>query len=169
MSLLVRHADPRDAERLVELASAVAGEPEGWLLADSRWRSAQQERRYIRLLRGHPDAALLLAEAEGGEIVGRLSVSRDPHPSSAHVADLGLMVAGAHRRRGIASALMLAVEEWAREAGVRKLELHVFPHNAPARALYAKLGYAEEGFRHEHYRRPDGRYTDAILMAKRLD
>jgi RimJ/RimL family protein N-acetyltransferase len=169
MSVVIRHADPRDAERLVDLASAVAGEPEGWLLADSRWRSAQQERRYIRLLRGHPDAALLLAETDGGAIVGRLSVSRDPHPSSAHVADLGLMVAGSHRRQGIASALMQAVEEWARAAEVRKLELHVFPHNAPARTLYAKLGYREEGLRHEHYRRPDGRYADAVLMAKRLD
>ena len=50
-----------------------------------------------------------------------------------------------------------------------KLELHVFPHNAPAIALYEKLGYEREGFSRRHYRRPDGRFVDAILMAKLLD
>jgi hypothetical protein len=51
------------------------------------------------------------------------------------------MVARDHRRRGIGLALMEAAEEWARRVGVRKLELHVFPHNTPALALYEKLGY----------------------------
>ena len=45
----------------------------------------------------------------------------------------------------------------------------VFPHNAPAIALYEKRGYVREGFRRRHDRRPDGRFVDAILMAKLLD
>ena len=51
---------------------------------------------------------------------------------------------------------------------MRKLELHVFPHNDAAIALYEKLGYRREGYRKEHYRRGDG-YVDAILMALDLD
>jgi RimJ/RimL family protein N-acetyltransferase len=51
---------------------------------------------------------------------------------------------------------------------VSKLELHVFPHNEPALALYEEAGYEREGFRRRHYRRPDGSYVDAVLMAKRL-
>ena len=165
--MIVRPAEPADAVRLVSLASAVAAEPEGWLLADSRWRSPRDERSYIRALQRHPDAALFVAESAGA-LVGRLSVMRDPHPASMHVADLGLMVAAAHRRRGVGSALMSAAEDWARGAGVTKLELHVFPHNAPALALYERLGYEREGHRKRHYRRPDGRFVDAILMAKQL-
>jgi RimJ/RimL family protein N-acetyltransferase len=164
----VRPAELRDAERLVALASSIAGEAEGWLLADSRWRSPGDERRYIRALRRHPDAALFVAEAEG-ELVGRLSLMRDPHPASRHVADLGLMVAASHRRRGIGTALMAAAEAWARGAEVAKLELHVFPHNEPALALYEKLGYEREGYRTRHYLRPEGRFVDAILMAKLLE
>ncbi len=163
----VRPAVPADAARLVALASAVASEAEGWLLADAGWRSVGEERRYIRAVQRHPDAALLVAE-RGAEIVGRLSIVRDPHPSSAHVADLGLMVAAPRRRRGIGSALMCAAEVWARRAEISKLELHVFPHNHAALALYAKLGYQREGLRVDHYRRPDGELLDAILMAKRL-
>jgi RimJ/RimL family protein N-acetyltransferase len=163
----IRPAETADAAALVALASAVGAEPEGWLLADASWRSVADERRYIRSLRRHPDAALYVAELQA-EIVGRLSLARDPHRSSAHVADLGLMVASSHRRRGIGSALLVQAEDWARSAGVTKLELHVFPHNAPALALYESLGYEREGHRRDHYRRPDGRFVDAILMAKQL-
>ena len=167
MSVRIRAAEPADAAQLVALASAVGAEPEGWLLADSRWRSAAEERRYIRALRRHPDGVLIVAEDEG-IVVGRLSIVRDPHPASAHVADLGLMVAASHRRRGIGRALLRAAEEWARGSRVSKLELHVFPHNAPALALYEDAGYEREGFRHRHYRRPDGTFVDAVLMAKRV-
>lgn len=168
MSIDVRVAEPGDAAALVALASAVGGEPEGWLLSDARWRSVGDERRYLRALRRHPDGAVLVAEA-GDAVVGRLSIARDPHPSSAHVADLGLMVAATHRRRGVGTALLSAAEDWARVARITKLELHVFPHNTAALALYEQVGYEREGYRHAHYRRPDGSLVDAILMAKLID
>jgi RimJ/RimL family protein N-acetyltransferase len=160
----VRVAEPGDAERLVELAREVGSEQEGWLITAGEWRSASAERRYLKAIRKHPDAAVFVAESNGG-IVGRLSISRDGHPASDHVADLGLMVARDHRRQGIGLALMETAEQWAREAGVRKLELHVFPHNVPAIRLYEKLGYEREGLRRGHYRRGD-ELIDAILMAK---
>jgi len=163
----IRAAEPADAAALVALATAVGSEPQGWLLADSHWRSVADERRYVRALRRHPDGALIVAD-DAGMIVGRLSLVRDPHPSSAHVADLGLMVAASHRRRGIGRALLAAAEGWARGAAVSKLELHVFPHNEAAIALYEGFGYEREGYRRRHYRRPDGSYVDAVLMAKRL-
>ena len=160
----VRYAEPGDAVELVELARAVGAEAEGWLITDGDWRSVADERRYVRALRRSPYGAVLVAEADG-RIIGRLSVARDPHPASRHVADVGLMVARDERRRGVGRALMEAAESWARENRVAKLELHVFPHNTPAIALYEKLGYRREGMRRRHYRR-GGRLLDAILMAK---
>lgn len=167
MNALIRAAVPGDAESLVSLAIAVAGEKEGWLIADARWRTVGEERRYIRTLQRHPDATLLVADLEG-ELVGRLSLMRDPHPASSHVADLGVMVAAGHRRSGIGTALMEAAEAWAARAGVTKLELHVFPHNRPAITLYEKLGYEREGLRRQHYARSDGGFSDVLLMAKQL-
>jgi RimJ/RimL family protein N-acetyltransferase len=164
----VRPADPADAAALVELASAVGAEPEGWLISDATWRSVGEERRYLRAIRRHPDAVVLVAE-ESGQIVGRLSISRDPHPASRHVADLGLMVAAGHRRRGVGRALLQAAEDWARGAEIRKLELHVFPYNEAAIALYESCGYEREGYRRAHYRRAGGAVVDAILMARLLD
>jgi RimJ/RimL family protein N-acetyltransferase len=51
---------------------------------------------------------------------------------------------------------------------VVKLELTVFPHNAPAIALYKKLGFREEGLLRRRYF-IDGRYMDAVLMGRDLD
>jgi RimJ/RimL family protein N-acetyltransferase len=160
---IVRRADPNDAAALVALGEAVALEAGGWMLSTETWRSASDERRYLKAVRAHADAAVFVA-VDGDEVVARLSVARDPHPASAHVADLGLMVAASHRRRGIGRALLEAAVDWARTAGVRKLELHVFPWNEPAIALYESYGFVREGYRHEHYRRGDD-YVDAILMA----
>jgi putative acetyltransferase len=162
----VRPARPEDAATLVALGSAVGREEGAWLLTSAGWRSVSEERRYLRALKRYPDAAVYVAEEEG-TIVGRLSLARDPHPASHHVADLGLMVAATHRRRGIGRMLLEQAVTWARDAGVRKLELHVFPWNEPAIRLYETFGFEREGLRRDHYRR--GReYVDAILMAYRL-
>jgi RimJ/RimL family protein N-acetyltransferase len=162
----IRRAEPSDAEQLVELGRAVGSEAEGWLIAVDGWRSVADERRYLKAIRRYPHAAVYVAEDEG-RIVGRLSLSRDQHPASAHVADLGLMVAVSHRRRGIGRALLETAVMWAREAEITKLELHVFPWNEPAIALYEGFGFEREGYRKKHYRR--GReQADAILMAYTL-
>jgi RimJ/RimL family protein N-acetyltransferase len=159
----IRPALPSDAAELVALARAVAAEPEGWLLSVGESRGVGDERRYLRVVRRSPHAAVFVAEAREG-IVGRLSLARDPHPASTHVADLGLLVAKTHRRLGIGRALLERAAEWARGAGVTKLELHVFPHNAPAIALYERFGFEREGYRRAHFSSA-GRTIDAILMA----
>jgi RimJ/RimL family protein N-acetyltransferase len=165
--VVIRPARPHDAEALVSLAKEIGTEPEAWLISVDDWRDTGAERRLLRALRRHPDAQVFVAEGSSG-IVGRLSVGRDPHPASAHVADVGLMVAAGHRRRGIGRRLLAQAVEWAASAGVRKLELHVFPYNEPALALYESFGFEREGYRRGHYVR-NGRYVDAVLMALDLE
>jgi RimJ/RimL family protein N-acetyltransferase len=162
----IRRATPADAGALIALAAAVGREPGGWLLTTDVERTVADERRYLRAVHRHGDAAVLVA-VDGDAVVGRLSVARDPHPASRHVADLGLMVAATHRRRGIGHALLDACVAWARVAGITKLELHVFPWNEPAIGLYEKFGFEREGLRRGHYLR-DGATVDALLMAYHL-
>ena len=160
----IRRAEPGDAQALVALAREVGAEPQGWLITRNSWRSVADERRYLKALRRHTGAAVYVADTDHGDIAARLSVARDPHPASRHVADLGLMVAAGHRRKGIGTALLEQAVVWAHETDVSKLELHVFPHNAPAIALYEKFGFVREGYRRGHYRRGD-ELIDAVLMA----
>lgn len=164
--ITIRRAEPGDAAALVVLAERIGREPQSWLLTTEAWRGIWEERRYLKAARRHRDAAVFVAEDEGA-VIARLSLARDPHPASRHVADLGLMVAESHRRRGIGRALLDQAVDWARTAGVRKLELHVFPWNEPAIHLYESYGFVREGLRAGHYLR-DGQEVDAILMAYRV-
>lgn len=52
-----------------------------------------------------------------------------------------LYVVPEHRRRGIGTALMRYVEDWARTRGDRQIGLQVFQSNKSALNLYNNLGY----------------------------
>ena len=55
----------------------------------------------------------------------------------------------------------------AEKHGIEKIELQVFASNRPARALYRKFGFRQEG-RRVRGRKLDGKYDDVILMGKLL-
>jgi putative acetyltransferase len=79
---------------------------------------------------------------------------------------LGISVAPEAQRRGVGTALMAAMCDYAdRWAGVLRLELTVYADNVPAIALYRKFGFAVEGT-HRAYAIRDGKYVDALCMAR---
>jgi ribosomal protein S18 acetylase RimI-like enzyme len=101
-----------------------------------------------------------LAAVVDGEVVGSLHV----RASRFGFGEIGMLVAREWRGRGVGSALVAAAIESARERGLHKLSLSVFPHNTAAIALYRKFGFVEEGRRAKHFRRASGELWDAIEM-----
>jgi putative acetyltransferase len=101
-----------------------------------------------------------LVAVEGVEIIGSLHVEA----SRFGFGDLGMTVAREWRGRGVGSALMTAAIDWAREQGLHKLSLGVFPHNAAGLALYRKYRFVEEGRRVKQFRRANGELWDSIEM-----
>ena len=69
------------------------------------------------------------------------------------------------RRQGVAAALLDALEAQGKERELAFLTLEVRQSNAPARALYEKLGYLQAGLRRNYYENPR---EDAIIMTKTL-
>jgi RimJ/RimL family protein N-acetyltransferase len=100
-----------------------------------------------------------VAEAEG-RIIGGIHIGASRHG----FGEIGMMIAKDWRGRGVGSALVEAAIAWAREQGLHKLVLDVFPHNEAAIALYRKYGFVEEGRRARQYRRADGELWDALQM-----
>lgn len=60
---------------------------------------------------------------------------------------LSLWVAPNARRQGVSRMLIGAVTDWARQQGCKQLFLDVADANAPAIALYDRLGFARTGCR----------------------
>jgi [ribosomal protein S18]-alanine N-acetyltransferase len=65
---------------------------------------------------------------------------------------LGLATLPAARRQGVARRLLSELVADARAAGARRVTLEVARGNAPARALYASLGFSEFNVRKAYYR-----------------
>lgn len=70
------------------------------------------------------------------------------------------------RRRGIGEALVKALETELRARGSHCLTLEVRTSNAPAIALYEKLGFSQAGLRKNYYRDPK---EDALILRKELE
>lgn len=96
----------------------------------------------------------------GTELVGELHVERTPFG----FGEIGMMVASGWRGRGVGTALLVTAIAWAREQGLHKLTLGVFPDNEAALALYRKHGFVEEGRRVKHIRRANGELWDLVEM-----
>ncbi len=79
---------------------------------------------------------------EAGEKVGYIWYAA--HPRRGEIAFIyDFEVYESFRRRGYGAAALEALAAEAQGRGFKSLQLHVFGHNAPARRLYAKLGFAE--------------------------
>lgn len=163
--VVVRPALPRDAASFLELYRSVAAE-ERHIRTEAVTRSARHYRRAFR--RSRTDREAFLVAVAGGRVVGQLSISREDHPVTRHVATFGMAVAADRRGRGIGSALVAEALRWARESGVEKVELTVYPGNEAAIALYRRFGFSEEGRLVRHSKKSYG-YEDEILMGLWLD
>ena len=115
-----------------------------------------------------PPEAHLVAELDG-RLAGYIRVKPvTPLRENAHVLGIvGLAVAPANRRRGVASALLAAAEQHARARGARKLSLRVLSSNETAMRLYERHGFQREGTLRDEFC-IGGRFVDDVVMAKHL-
>ena len=100
--------------------------------------------------------ALWLVAVEDGVVAGYVGSQ-----TVLQEADMmNIAVADTHRRRGIARML---VEELIRQLDAYQLTLEVRSSNAPAIALYEKLGFTQVGLRKNYYHKPK---EDALILRK---
>ncbi len=108
----------------------------------------------------------LVAEAEG-QVVGSAGLHpAGPMARRRHVMHLGISVAREWQGRGVGSALMAGLCDYADNwLGILRIELTVFVDNPRAIALYERFGFEHEGT-HRGFALRDGVYADAHFMAR---
>lgn len=108
---------------------------------------------------------LATADSEPGLVIGALHFYSCNRRVLAHHGDFGISVDEAWRGRGVGTALIGVLLEWARaHPTIEKVCLGVFENNVAARRLYERLGFKVEGRREKFFKMPSG-YVDDLMMS----
>ena len=109
------------------------------------YSGARPSAAYLERLLGS-DSFIALAALKDGEVVGGIAAYElrkfEQERSEIYIYDLA--VAAAHRRQGIATALILALKKVAAARGAYVMFVQADLGDAPAIALYTKLGTRED-------------------------
>jgi aminoglycoside 3-N-acetyltransferase I len=109
------------------------------------YTAAQPGAAYLGRLLGE-DHFIALAAMEAGVVVGGLAAYELPkfEQARSEIYIYDLAVASAHRRKGVATALINALKAIAKKRGAHVIYVQADPSDLPAVALYSKLGVRED-------------------------
>jgi ribosomal protein S18 acetylase RimI-like enzyme len=110
------------------------------------------------------EAITLIAEDEGGELVGFVIAHLEGSATRKYAYVVTLDVRAEKRRGGVGDRLMNEAEGRARLAGAVWMGLHVFAKNDGAIRFYERRGYQRVGTKAKFY----GRNLDAWVFRKDL-
>jgi ribosomal protein S18 acetylase RimI-like enzyme len=142
--VLIRRARKEDLPALAAMETEHSGYPawgEGGL-------AAEFEKKF----------SVTLAAEAGGVLLGFINFWVLPP----QIQFNSIVVSAKALRRGVAAALIGKLGEYAKKNACREVDLEVNEHNAPAIALYGKLGFKVVGSRPKFYNNSEA----AILMRK---
>jgi RimJ/RimL family protein N-acetyltransferase len=161
----VRWAAERDVMALIALINRLAAEARLLFVVPIEPETGADDlRQFLRATAASGNNAVMVAVADG-ELVGLATATGGVHPAKQATVEIGIGVLETHHGRGFGGALMRGLEDWARQAGIHRLQLPVVTSNAPAIALYRRSGFTIEGTLRDSVW-VNGRYLDQYMMAK---
>jgi len=115
----------------------------------------------------NPRSNIFLAEKDE-RLVGYLQATGRTARRICHVVSINIAILQAYTGQGLGGKLFGATEEWARQSGIKRLDLSVMVNNIPAQKLYQKLGFVREGIKRGSMF-VNGEYIDEYYMCKWLE
>ena len=162
-NIQIREARPEEAEVLAAAQRRIAAVP-GRLASTPAEIHDDAVRERIARLQGGARGKFLVA-TQGEEIVAHALVDPLKLHVTLHVVDLTMVVHEGWSGQGLGTALLAALIGWARaHPHVERIELRVRSSNAPAIALYRKMGFAEEGRMVKRIKLASDLYVDDLVM-----
>lgn len=167
-NLIIREAEPEDAEALLAYLNQIGGESDNLLFGENEFTmSVEQEKEFLDSFK-NADKSIMLLGIWDGEIAACASLQNLQKKRIAHRASMAISVKKQYWHRGIASEMVGTLIDFAKKAGISVIELEVKSDNVHAVSLYEKMGFEKIGtYRKFFY--IDGVYYDAYLMNLYLD
>lgn len=140
----VRRATPEDVPSLVALFQELDRMQADWRVFTPRPGFYDEVGRKYREAMSTPDAIVLVAEDDEGEVVG-MAYGETQVPSrfsDERALELsGVVVRAGYRGRGVGRALVREAARFAKERGIDWVELKTFAPNRGAMAFWEGLGF----------------------------
>ncbi len=167
--LMIREAEPADAEAALAMVDRVAGESTFLTMEPGELgMTVEQEAAFFGRCRDSPNQLYLFALVDG-ELVGTAGLGASPRRRLRHRCVLGMSVRKDHWRLGIGRALLDALLVWARaNPMLTYMSLEVREDNLGAIDLYRAQGFVEEGRLLRRFQ-VDGIYYGTLAMGVPLD
>ncbi|MEH7351433.1 GNAT family N-acetyltransferase [Gottfriedia acidiceleris] len=142
----IREIKVEDAESFAKLIIEVENQAAFMLYgAGERKITTEKQRKQLEIIEKSPNSTIFVAEETSGIIVGYAFAIGSTAKRKKHSVYLVIGILEEYTGKGIGTKLFQALEEWAINHSIFRLELTVVKQNEAAVGLYKKMGYEIEG------------------------
>ncbi|GAP13838.1 acetyltransferase [Longilinea arvoryzae] len=131
-----------------------------------RTTTVEQQQDRIRQVLKRENQIILVAE-DAEKLVGYISGMGGDYRRNEKTVHIVIGILQSYTGQGIGKRFFQALEEWAVQHDLHRLELTVMTHNQRGIALYQRMGFEVEGVKRDDLF-VDGGYIDQYMMAKLL-
>ena len=166
---VLRHAEESDAEALLNHLETTARETPFLIREPHELHlTPSQEAAFIKD-KMNAERELLLVAVWNETLIGSCALMPiGPYQRLSHRCSVAIALNQSFCGAGVGACMMQALLHVAKDCGYEQAELEVISDNAPAIALYRKLGFVAYGRLPNNMKYADGRYVHADWMMKPL-
>lgn len=142
---VVREAHDEDAENIINYINTIAGESDNITFGSGEFNITLDDEKSLISRISEIENSIMLIATINNEIVSVSNFSAGKRPRNYHVGSLGISVLKKYWNKGVGTAVLETMIDWAKSKGIRKINLSVRTDNEPAIHLYEKVGFVNEG------------------------
>ena len=165
--MTIRAITENDSQQFLELCQSLDRQTQFMMLEPGeRTTTVEEQCQRIRNILASENQMIFVVE-DGTRLVGYLGAFGGGYLRNRHSAYIVTGILQEYAGRGLGKQLFRALDTWATQHKLHRLELTVMCHNERAVHLYQKMGFEIEGTKRDSLQ-VDGRYIDEYYMAKLL-
>ena len=145
MEIKIREIEVEDYKELLDFMKKVKGETNFLRGYPNEIKmSYEDEKEHIKKVKSSETSNYFVV-MKNNKMIGCIGFNGNTARKMKHYGTIGISVLKEYWGRGIATALLEKLISWAKEKGIKKINLDVFENNKRAIKLYEKFGFKLEG------------------------
>ena len=145
MEIKIREIEVEDYKELLDFMKKVKGETNFLRGYPNEIKlSYEDEKEHIKKVKTSETSNYFVV-MKNNKMIGCIGFNGNTARKMKHYGTIGISVLKEYWGRGIATALLEKLISWAKEKGIKKINLDVFENNKRAIKLYEKFGFKLEG------------------------